>query len=414
LPGVAKPIRGLAYKARLVFQAVEQELEWKSPLDKARYGRFLLAGIPEDLNVLFGDAYRRQVRVHSNSWGGGDPGAYDEQCEQLDRFVWEHPTFCVLFAAGNDGTDNDGDGKINLMSVTAPGTAKNCITVGACENRRPEFNADTYGTWWPKDFPVAPYRADPMANDPDSVVGFSSRGPTVEGRVKPDVVSPGTFILSTRSTQIAANNKAWAAYPPSPMYFHMGGTSMATPLTSGAVALIREYLRKKAGIDSPSAALLKAVLILGAQRLAGYAPADAILDNHQGYGRVNLDAVLAPASPAKAVFRDIKPGMQTGQMRQVPIQVKSNQVPLRVVLAYSDFPGATLVNNLNLVVTDPSGNRYIGNQSAAGATALDVANNVEVVHVRRPAAGTWNVQIVASNVPEGPQPFAVAGLGHVA
>jgi subtilisin family serine protease len=328
--------------------------------------------------------------------------------------VWENPTFCVLFAAGNDGTDADGDGKINPMSVTSPGTAKNCITIGACENRRPEFNAETYGEWWPKDFPVAPFRANPMADDPDSVVGFSSRGPTVDGRVKPDVLAPGTFILSTRSTEIAANNKAWAAYPPSPMYFHMGGTSMATPLAAGAVALIREYLRKKAGIASPSAALLKATLILGAQRLAGYAAADAILDNHQGYGRINLDTVLVPASPAKVLFRDVTPGMQTGQMRSVPVQVKSSQVPLRVVLAYSDFPGATLVNNLNLIVTDPSGKRYIGNQGAVGATTLDVTNNVEVVHVSKPAAGTWNVQIVASNVPQGPQPFAVVGLGHVA
>jgi len=102
----------------------------------ARILAYLLAGIPADLAVLLQDAYTRGARIHSNSWGGGDPGAYDAQCEQLDRFVWQHKDMCVLFAAGNDGTDKDGDGVINPMSVTSPGTAKNCITVGASENDR--------------------------------------------------------------------------------------------------------------------------------------------------------------------------------------------------------------------------------------------------------------------------------------
>ncbi len=413
VPGIARPIRGLAYNAKLVFQAVQQELQWSNPANQQRYGRYALAGLPEDLTTLLADAYRKKARIHSNSWGGGDPGEYDEQCEQLDRYVWRNKTFCVVFAAGNDGSDADGDGKINPMSVTAPGTAKNCITVGACENRRPNFNSQTYGAWWPQDFPVAPFRGNSMADDSDTVVAFSSRGPTGDGRVKPDVVAPGTYILSTRSTQIASNNTAWAPFPPSWLYFHMGGTSIATPLTAGAVALIREYLRTKAHIASPSAALLKAALILGCQRLAGYAAADAVLDNHQGYGRVNLDAVLAPVSPAKAVFRDVKPGLQTGQVRSIALKVGSNQTPLRVVLAYSDYPGAALVNNLNLIVTDPAGNRYVGNQGTAGATTLDVTNNVEVVQVRRPVAGNWNAQVIASNVPNGPQPFALASLGHL-
>ncbi len=414
LAGLNGPIRGLAYNTKLVFQAVEQELQWKNPAHQQLYGRYLLAGIPHDLTALFADAYRRRARIHSNSWGGGEPGEYDEQCEQLDRFVWQHKTFCVLVAAGNDGTDKDGDGRINPMSVTSPATAKNGITVGACENRRPAFNSETYGKWWPQDYPVAPFRNDPMADDSAQVVVFSSRGPTQDGRVKPDVVAPGTFILSTRSTQIAPNNRAWAAFPPSKLYFHMGGTSMATPLVAGAVAVMREYLRKQRRMESPSAALLKAALILGAQRLPGHAPAEALLDNHQGSGRVNIDAVLAPDKPAKAVFRDDKAGLKTGEVRAFMLPIKSNQAPLRIVLAYSDYPGPALVNNLNVIVTNPNGRRYVGNQGGSGAMTLDVKNNVEVVHVRRPAAGAWKIEIIGSNVPHGPQAFALAYLAHVA
>jgi len=412
LAGTAGPIRGLAHEARIVFQAVEQLMDWKDPDAARRNGRYALSGIPHDLTVLFRDAYARRARVHSNSWGGGDPGAYDSQCEQLDRFVFEHPDFVVVVAAGNDGTDRDGNGGIELGSVSPPGTAKNCITVGASENVRPAFAAQTYGNWWPDDYPTAAWRADPMADRPDEVAAFSSRGPTLDGRVKPDVVAPGTFILSTRSTRIASNNQAWSAFPASKLYFHMGGTSMATPLVSGAVILVRQALRRRAGVKRPSAALVKATLVAGARRLPGYAPAGATVDPHQGFGRVDLVAVLAPAAPVRALFLDRR-GLRTGELRAETVTVSASGAPLRVVLAYSDAPGPRLVNNLNLVVRGPDGTVALGNQPP-GAHAFDTRNNVEVVEIARPAQGEWRVEVVASNVTAGPQPYALVIIGAVA
>ena len=67
--------------------------------------RYVLAGIPTNLKPLFQYAYSQGARIHSNSWGGGDPGAYDDQCRQFDRFVWDNKDFCFVIAAGNDGTD---------------------------------------------------------------------------------------------------------------------------------------------------------------------------------------------------------------------------------------------------------------------------------------------------------------------
>jgi serine protease AprX len=371
----------------------------------------LLAGIPTDLKTLFSDAYSRGARIHSNSWGGGDPGSYDDQCRALDQFVWEHKTFCVVAAAGNDGTDSDRDGRINPMSVSSPATAKNCITVGACENRRPAFD-DTYGEWWPRDFPVAPFKADRMADDPNQIVAFSSRGPTKDKRYSPQLVAPGTFVLSTRSTMIALNNTAWAAFPASRLYFYMGGTSMATPLVSGALAVLREYLRKKRGIPSPTAALLKAALIAAAKRLPGSGETGAVVDNHQGYGRVDLDAIVVPPAPASARFTEVRPGLRTGQVRSSRLTVKSNASPLRIALAWSDPPGPALVNNLNLIVTAPDGGKLVGNQRRNGPPTLDAANNAELVHVERPAAGSWTVEVVGSNVARGPQDFALVSIGH--
>lgn len=401
-------IRGHAHGAKLVFQAIEQEMDWR-PGVPPEYGdsRFALAGLPATLAPLFSYAYAQGARIHSNSWGGGHPGEYDDMCRQFDDFVWKNKDFCFVIAAGNDGTDSDGNGSINKGSVTSPGTAKNCITVGACENLRHDFDDERYGNsdWWPKKFPKEPIKSDPMANDPDQVVAFSSRGPTFDNRTKPDVVAPGTFILSTRSSQIAANHFAWAAYGPNKSkYFHMGGTSMATPLVAGGLALIREYLRKKAGIANPSAALLKAMLIAGAQRLPGTAA--SIMDNHQGFGRVNLDRSLM------SVLLSVDgPGLTTGKKANMTFKVPKPGKTLRIVLCYSDFPGETLVNNLNLIVTDPAGVRFIGNQPAGtGVLTLDNTNNIEVTEAASARTGTWSVDVVASNVSQGKQDFAVAAV----
>jgi serine protease AprX len=413
LPGTAGPIRGLAYKAKLVFQAVEQELKWKDPADVAEYGRYLLAGIPANLETLFTFAYQKGARIHSNSWGGGNPGEYDEQSRQLDLFVWNKKDFTIVVAAGNDGTDNDGDGKINLMSVTSPGTAKNCITVGASENQRPNFNSEKYGGWWPGDYPVAPYNNDPMADKPTQVAAFSSRGPTRDNRIKPDVVAPGTFILSTRSSMIAGNNTAWAPFPASKKYFHMGGTSMATPLTAGSVALIREYLRKTVKISSPTAALLKAALIAGAVKLPAISAATAPADFHQGYGCVNIDNVVAVPPPRKAMFLESKKSLNTGESFSLELSILSNKSPLKVVLAYTDYPGSALVNNLNLILTAPGAQKFTGNTGVENVKTFDANNNVEVINIAKPAVGKWKVEVIGANVPQGPQDFALVYIGEV-
>jgi serine protease AprX len=308
------PIAGMAPEAQLVFQAIEQAPKWnlQGRLYFYRLGTRPpvsgLFGIPDNLENLFQAAYNQGARIHTNSWGGGAPGGYDALCEDLDRFVWNHKDFLILVAAGNSGKDTSpaGDG-IDLGSADSPGTAKNCLTVGASENNRPGEFSGTYGQWWPSDFPNEPFKSQQkIADKIDDIAAFSSRGPTTTGRRKPDVVAPGTFILSTRSSQIASNNFGWGSYPPAKNdYMFMGGTSMATPLVAGSVALVRQYLRQTVKIENPSAALLKATIIHSAEYL-NYRFANPSssrwADNEQGWGRVTLERVLAPQSPAKVLF----------------------------------------------------------------------------------------------------------------
>ena len=152
-------------------------------------------------------------------------------------------------------------------------------------------------------------------------------------------------------------------------------------------------------------------MIAGATRLPGLAPAGAVVDNHQGYGRVNLDGVVAPKAPGSSRFTEVRPGLKTGQASSSKLTVKANGTPLRIVLAWSDPPGPTLVNNLNLIVTSPDGRKLVGNQRRNGPPTLDGTNNVELVHVEKPAAGVWRIDVVGSNVARGPQEFALVAIG---
>lgn len=410
------PVQGSAPGAELVFQAIDQSMQWSTQgiitwlqqfgEQPPSHGLF---GIPDDLTELFQPAYDQGARIHSNSWGGGAPGIYDDQCRALDEFVWNHRDFLVLVAAGNDGADKEPAQGIDPGSISAPAVAKNCLSVGASENRRPD-QGDSYGDFWPNKYPRPPYDTDPLADEPDDVAAFSSRGPCANGRRKPDLVAPGTFVLSTRSSQLPANNFAWGAFTAAKRdYMYMGGTSMATPLVAGCAAVVRQYLRQEQGIENPSAALLKAALVHSAQYLPyrhaapGAAP---FADHEQGWGRVSLASVLTPSDGTLVRFFDHDDALIEGEMFETEIEVTDAGVPLRATLVYTDFPGEDLINNLNLFLFAPDGTARLGNDFE-GLGAPDGLNNVEGVVLTGPTPGTWRLRVVASAVPVGPQDFGL-------
>jgi hypothetical protein len=151
---------------------------------------------------------------------------------------------------------------------------------------------------------------------------------------------------------------------------------MATPLVAGAAALVRQYYTDQASI-TPSAALIKATLVNGAIDLSpgqyGTAARQEIPDpprpnNVEGWGLVNVENALFAAAPRELLYFDESPGLGTEEGTTYAFEVTDASEPLRVTLAWSDYPGTpaaggALVNDLDLTVTDPSGTVHYSNHA---------------------------------------------------
>ena len=385
-----------------------------------------LGGIPSDLADLFEPPYRNdRARVHTNSWGAVIPGLpYDQRAREIDDFVWNQPDLVICFAAGNDGTDGNGDGVVDPAEVGSESAAKNCITVGASESDRRNIER-TYGSLRPFDFPKPPLHDDPMANHPEGMAAFSSRGPTQEGRLKPDVVAPGTSILSAHSRNAPAASPLFGTSS-DPDYFFDSGTSMATPLVAGCAAVLRETLVEN-GVTTPSAALVKALLINGAVELVGqYTPSEAgpSPNNNSGWGRVNLaGSVIIPGPNPDGGFGEggpLKQGDEETITVEIPNRPPGERSPTRrtgagttalgatfkVTLVWSDPAGDTLQNDLDLIVVAADGSERHGNVGTSGA--FDRVNNVEQVLWTNMPPGAAKIIIRAFHITRFPQPYAYA------
>jgi hypothetical protein len=399
-------IQGTAPQATLVLQ---------STLD----GAGNLGGIPADLHDLFLPPYDDdEARVHTNSWGATEPGLpYDQSAKEIDDVVWNQPDLVICFAAGNDGADRDRDGRVDAESIGSQSAAKNCITIGASESERHEVEF-SYKQGWPKDFPTDPVASDQTADDADGMVAFSSRGPTQEGRLKPDVVAPGTSILSTLSR--AAQGSSDFGASSDPLFFFDSGTSMATPLVAGCVAVLRETLRRN-GTPEPSAALIKALLINGAVELPGqYSPSEAgpSPNNDSGFGRVDLaGSVIIAGDEPNSNFGEGGPLMQ-GDSDSFTVDVPERSpgegdrpqsvgnATFKITLVWTDPPGEALQNDLDLILIAADSQERHGNMGAG--RDFDRANNVEQIVWTDIPPGEAKVIVRAERITRFPQPYAFA------
>lgn len=354
-------------------------------------------------------AYANGALTHNNSWGSScrnSVGACIAGCQveyrattrDADAVVWEHPQLAVLVAAGNSGGLGGSTGCGPGADVGAAGNAKNVFSIGS-------NNRGTGG---------------------DAMSGFSSRGPTQDRRLKPDMTAQGGSIISASRTACGTAS--------------MSGTSMATPTAAGLSALVREYLQRgfyPSGIENPdhalptpSAALIKAIMINGAQEITGAGTTGGAPSQSQGWGRINLDRSLYFHEDARGLWLDDQSeGLETGDVHTEMLAVESG-APLIVTLVWHDAPALVNanphgVNQLRLEVETPDGQIWTQKLPAGGgltnpnpvadtSTAdYDDRNNVHNIELPTPTTGSYTIRVRGIQVAQGPQPFALSATGKL-
>lgn len=345
-----------------------------------------------------------------------------------------------------------GDGVMDAYSLSSPGTAKNVITVGASENVRPSARDDVaargdcadLGLWTGEAEPVG---SDHRADDGRGMAAFSSRGPALDGRIKPDIVAPGTFVLTARSRMGSSLSGCGIAATEMDDYRWFGGTSAAAPIVAGAAAIVRQSLVEgrhrnhsllplgapaaSRGFE-PSGALVKAILLSSAFDMGRgqYPPPHeeipAMSPNPvSGHGRVDVMSALDPALAFGAdprlrrLIADERVGLSTGAFRDHPFRVVSADVPLKITLAWTDPPASaaasvTLVNDLDVSIqlSDGSvlalGDDPFGNVNGGTLAAGTFPSGPAIVTIRG-ARVPGQFGHPGSDV----QPYALVIAGHI-
>jgi hypothetical protein len=310
--------------------------------------------LPEVTTQLIADG----ITVQNHSYGVGIENYYGIESQAFDRQCSDYPQILHVFSAGNSGQESGASG----IFAGIPGFAnltgqfkvsKNTLAVGGVTRNK-------------------------------MIEPLSSRGPSHDGRVKPELVAYGD-----------------------------GGTSEAAAIVSGIAVLAQEVYKNTNGTLPPSS-LIKAAFINSADDLGR-----PEVDYEYGFG--NADAVGALRSILEERF--FLDEVNHGQEQLFSIEVPANVYRLKVSLVWNDpeaEPGAdhALVNDLDLELTeDASGIFYepwalnhfphIDSLQQGARRKADHLNNAEQITVNDPADGTFTIKVKGFNVPDGPQAFSL-------
>lgn len=316
-------------------------------------------GAGDTLGSIYWMAETADADVSSNSWGCCDAdsdllcwwnslhGGTGFTAVAADAMAWQ-TGITYVFAAGNNGAACIDDTGSPTPCISAPADAKNVIAVAATRD--------------------AAFALDQRA-------GFSSVGPTRDGRNKPDIAAPGQWIRSADSSDPTG-------------YVDYQGTSMATPHVAGAVALLMDAVPDTDRRPDAVKALLRATAVPIRTGLP---------DDQVGAGRMEVAKLVGDRAQSDGWLRGLGlgPALSEGETASFTLNVPVDSDRLTVVLSWTEPPswllaGQASYNDLDLELVPPSG--------ATSLTSTSGVDTVETVTLNNPEAGDWQVIVSAWDI----------------
>lgn len=323
---------------------------------------------PRNLNLVDADYAGSNVRITNSSYSNGCNAGYTSFSQQVDEDIIQNPKLMHVFSAGNDGTSNcsygAGSGWGNITGGHKVG--KNVMTTA-------------------------------NVTSADVIASSSSRGPAADGRIKPDIASVGTNVLSTIDPDT---------------YGTKTGTSMAAPGIAGAAAQLFQAFVENGG-NEPDGGLLKAIMMNTADDLGNPGP-----DFLYGYGRANNLRAVREIEAGNYITDSIS----TNETDSFLLTIPANTAQVKVMVYWTD-PAATpmaarvLVNDLDASLKLANGNTFqpwvldptpvAANLNANAVRARDSLNNAEQITLDFPNAGDFFVKVHGTSVAMGPQKYYI-------
>ena len=334
---------------------------------------------------IYKDSAISGAMLTNNSWGPtGTPQGYDIPTMEIDIISRDadpdtqgHQPILAVWSIMNGGGDSNG--ACSPSSLGSPDEAKNLFAVGSTKLQTGSLS---------------------QVSDIFDISSNSAHGPACDGRIIPHIVAPGC------NTDSPSGSSGYDTFC---------GTSMASPVVSGSVSLFWQKYKSTYAIN-PSPALVKATFTAAAQNLQGFQDADGVImgqapDRKQGWGRIDLDKVINPET--NVWYFDQQTIMtQTGEMWTNKFYPDDPAMPVRLMLVWTDAPGAGLggttpawVNDLDLTVNtelDLFKGNVFGNDgySDTGGVA-DEKNNMEGIFLKADQhnGNSFDISVLAANLP---------------